>query len=120
MSSTVLVVDDESAIRESLRTLLECAGLVVFDADCLEDALAAIAHIRFGLVLTDLSLRGAQGREGFEILDHVRRSGISTPVVLFTAHADDALRAEALHRGAADLWSKSLPVETLVERVLAS
>lgn len=117
MRESVLVVDDEPAMRDGLKALLGSAGIEVVACEGVEEALEALSGSAFDLVLADLSLDGADGRQGFDLLDRVLRLGLGVPVVVFTARDGEIVRSEAISRGAEDLWGKSLPVETLIDRV---
>src|ERR1051326_9029471 len=68
-AGTVLIVDDESEIRESLQTLLEMEGFEVETAVSGEEGLSQMADRPFDLVLLDLTL---PGRNGMEILSEIR------------------------------------------------
>lgn len=120
MIPRVLILDDEPAVRESLTSLLETLDLGVVAAAGIEEAVAALDRHPFQLILADLSLGGKGGKEGLEFVTRVRRRGLNTPVVVFTGLGSEEVRAEALARGAKDLWSKSLPIEDFVARVLGA
>ena len=62
-AASILIVDDETEIRESLQTLLELEGYRVDTAENGEDGLARIAGQPFDLVLLDLALPGRNGME---------------------------------------------------------
>ncbi|OLR91738.1 response regulator transcription factor [Actinokineospora bangkokensis] len=110
----ILLVEDAPAIRESARTALAGAGhrvLALTDGTALEQALT---DFRPDLVVLDVML---PGRDGFELLAVVRRTG--TPVILATARdaVDDRLRG--LHDGADDYLVKPYVLAELVARVAA-
>jgi DNA-binding response OmpR family regulator len=69
VGGSVLIVDDETEIRESLQTLLEIEGFEVETAATGEDGLAQMANRPFDLVLLDLAL---PGRDGMDILADIR------------------------------------------------
>lgn len=117
MRRPLLIVDDDPSVRHGLRAVFESMGLRVFEAATAAEAERSLESHEFGVVLLDLSLAGPHGREGLEVLDAARRAGVTAPIVLFTAFGSDALRTDAIARGASDLWSKGLPIEELVRRV---
>jgi CheY-like chemotaxis protein len=120
MAETVLIVDDELSVRRGLKSLLESLGLTVTTTDGVTQAEAALESSQFALILADLNLsRSLDGREGLQVIDVARRLGHREPVIMFTAHGSEEVRQEALRRGANDLWSKSLPIDELVARVLS-
>src|SRR5438270_13977090 len=74
---SILIIDDEAAIRESLETLLELEGYRVVTADNGEDGLARIAERPFDLILLDFAL---PDRNGLEILTDVHDRDPNLPV----------------------------------------
>jgi len=95
--STVFVVDDDSAMRNSLRWLLESAGLHVETFANGEDFLAICRPDGRGCVLLDVRMPGIDGL-AVERLLHERR--IPLPVIILTAHADAGTAARASALGA--------------------
>src|ERR1700733_8157421 len=91
-TGSVLIIDDESEIRESLQTLLEMEGFAVDTAVTGEDGLAQMADHPFDLVLLDLAL---PGRGGMDILSEIRSHDSRLPVIMITAYGtvENAVRA---------------------------
>ena len=92
----VMVVDDDEAIRDSLRMTLEHAGHKVSEASSGEQALASLASARPDVVLLDL---GMPGMHGFDVLERLREVTPDTAVVILTGDAtrQNAFRAGQLH-----------------------
>ncbi len=109
----ILIVDDQSVICEYLAGLFS-PEVSVTTAGTLEDALTALSHHNFALVISDLSLKGREGREGFEILSHVRVTSPGTKVMIMTGTATDDVKAEALKLGATHFLRKPLDIPYLV------
>src|SRR5215472_2026952 len=82
-AGSVLIVDDEAEIRESLQTLLEIEGFEVDTALSGEEGLAQMAERPFDLVLLDLTL---PGRNGMEILSEIRAHDPRLPVIMRTRY----------------------------------
>src|SRR3989440_3807940 len=82
-AGSVLIVDDEAEIRESLQTLLEMEGFEVETAVSGEDGVAQMAGRPFDLVLLDLTL---PGRNGMEILSEIRSHDPRLPVIMIAAY----------------------------------
>src|SRR4051794_10740465 len=80
-SGSVLIIDDEAAIRESLQTLLEMEGFDIETAVSGEDGLSILADRTFDLVLLDLAL---PGRDGMDILSEIRSHDSKPPVIMIT------------------------------------
>ena len=91
-AGTVLIIDDEHAIRESLETLLEFEGYSVVSAETGEEGLAKIAETPFDLILLDFAL---PDRNGLEILADIRSRDPQLAVIMITAYGtvDNAVRA---------------------------
>jgi len=120
MRPIVLVVDDEPSLHDALGPVLELEGFGVRSARTIEDALSQIDREPCDMVLADLSLSGAGGSEGLGLIRrlHAERPGL--PVVLFTARGTAEVFAAARRLGAADAWSKDLPIPELIRRVRAT
>ncbi len=106
---SVLVVDDEPAVRESLRMLFkrECR---VETAEDVESALRAVARAEPDLVLLDVVM---PGRSGLELIGELRERGIQTPVIVLTATNTVSVAVEAMKLGAADFVTKPFELEAL-------
>ncbi len=114
---TVLIVDDEAEIRESLQTLLELEGFAVETAASGEDGLQRIGEHPFDLVLLDLTL---PGRNGMEILDEIRAHDAQLPVIMITAYGTVENAVRAMQAGAANFVQKPWDNEKLVADVRAA
>jgi two-component system, LuxR family, response regulator FixJ len=110
----VHVVDDDVAVRDSLRWLLEGEGLVVQTYASAEEFLASLGSERPGCAVVDLRMPGMSGLELQEAL--VRRR-VRLPLVFVTAHGDVPLAVLAMRRGAVDFVEKPFTDEHLVEAV---
>jgi DNA-binding response OmpR family regulator len=104
-AGSVLIVDDEAAIRESLQTLLEFEGYSVEVANDGHEGLARIAQRPFDLVLLDFAL---PQRNGIEILHDIRERDSDLPVIMITAYGDAETRRKAIERGAVGLLTKPI------------
>jgi CheY-like chemotaxis protein len=95
----VMVVDDEAGIRELLADHLHGHGLVVTTMPDGQAAVAALAgsNGRFGLVLTDINMPGA---DGFEVLRAAREANAAAEVVVITGYASRDSAQQALGLGA--------------------
>jgi len=112
MGDRILVVDDESGIREGLRRLLEAWGYHAETAASADDALARIEKERPSAVITDLVMPGIDG------LEFVRRlqGQFSLPVIVFSGQGTIETAVEAIKLGAQDFLEK--PVEPAKLKIL--
>ena len=94
---SVLIIDDEVEIRESLQALLELDGYEVHTAGDGEEGLARIAEHPFDLVLLDFAL---PGRSGLEILREIRTQDPLLSVIMVTAYGTVENAVNALQSGA--------------------
>src|ERR1700731_3144508 len=116
-TGSVLIIDDEAEIRESLQTLLELEGFAVDTADSGEDGLAQMADRPFDLVLLDLTL---PGRNGMEILSEIRSHDSRLPVIMITASGTVENAVRAMQSGAANFVQKPWDNEKLLADVRAA
>ncbi|HEY3769298.1 MAG TPA: sigma-54 dependent transcriptional regulator [Candidatus Angelobacter sp.] len=116
-AGSILIIDDEAAIRESLETLLEFEGYTVQSAETGEDGLARLSEQTFDLVLLDFAL---PDRNGLEILADIRSRDSQLAVIMITAYGtlDNAVRA--MQQGATNFIQKPWDNEKLLADVRAS
>jgi DNA-binding NtrC family response regulator len=107
----VLVIDDESDIRESLDALLSLEGYSVEMAQNATEGLQKMENAGYDLVLLDLMM---PDRSGMEVLEEVRLRDRETPIFMITAYGSVEAAVEALKRGANDYFSKPWDNEKLI------
>ena len=116
-SGSVLIIDDEAEIRESLQTLLEMEGFEVETAVSGEAGIAQMADRPFDLILLDLTL---PGRNGMEILSEIRSHDSRLPVIMITAYGTVENAVRAMQSGAANFVQKPWDNEKLLADVRAA
>ena len=111
---TVFVVDDDPAVRQTLKLLMQSAG---FHAECF--ASAEEFQSFFGLSIPDCIVIdiGLPGMSGFALLEELQRKGVTTPVILFTGSDDAELAVRAIKAGASDYCAKSRGSTALLDSV---
>ena len=112
----VLIVDDDPELRRFLAGELQVEGYAVIEVGNGQNALGEIRSRRFDLVLLDWTLPDFPG---VEICRRMRSGGITTPVLMLTAHDAVRDRVEALDSGADDYLTKPFSIEELLARVRA-
>lgn len=111
---SVLVVEDERALRRVLQRFLQGAGYEVVMAENGADALLQLGRRRFDVVLSDVSMPTL---DGLQLLDVMRQKKIGTPTILMTTMPDSDLAARGLELGAADCLGKPVHKDVLLARV---
>lgn len=111
--TTVLVVDDELAIRRLLRSTLERAGYRVFDAVDARAALASVERDRPDAVLLDL---GLPDRDGLELVPLIAKNP-DIGLIVVSARGDTDQKVAALDLGAHDYVTKPFDSEELLARL---
>ena len=113
----ILVVDDERAVRESLRRALELEGYDVGLAVDGGDALEKLeAEAQPDAIILDVLMPGT---DGLEVSRTLRRSGSRVPVLMLTARAEVGDRVAGLDAGADDYLTKPFALEELLARLRA-
>jgi len=113
LTGTILVVEDQESARESLVDLLRGEGLEVHAAADGKAGIALIDQHDIDLVLTDLSMPGA---DGIAVLRHISEVSPQTLVILMTAHATVDTAVEAIRLGAQDYLLKPLIFEDVLRK----
>jgi len=111
MTDSVLIVDDERGIRETLRAVLEDEG---FEAEAVasgEECLQAVERRAYGCVVLDVWLPGL---DGLETLTQLRNRGCESAVVMVSGHATIETAVRATKLGAFDFIEKPLSIEKTV------
>ncbi|HEY6768314.1 MAG TPA: sigma-54 dependent transcriptional regulator [Candidatus Sulfotelmatobacter sp.] len=116
-AGSVLIIDDESGIRESLQTLLELEGFAVESAVDGEEGLQRMGEHPFDLVLLDLTL---PGKNGMEILSEIHSHDSRLPVIMITAYGTVENAVRAMQSGAANFVQKPWDNEKLLADVRAA
>ncbi len=110
----ILVVDDELAVRDSLKEWLEEEGFTVAMAGSGPDALAALDAGTFHLMLLDIKM---PGMDGVEVLERAKGMAPALSVVMMTAYATVETAVEAMKIGALDYLIKPFDVDSLLPKV---
>ena len=113
----ILVVDDERAVRESLRRALELEG---YEIELAEDGNEALAALEGGddpdAMILDVLMPGL---DGLEVCRRLRKTGSRLPVLMLTARVEVENRVAGLDAGADDYVTKPFALEELLARVRA-
>ena len=113
MRPKILVVEDDTVIRELIHIFLEKSGFQSFTAISAEAALDILKNQEIGIVLTDVQLPGMNGLELTKIIRH----SYNADVIIMTGYSLDYTIEEAMARGASDLIIKPIRLEDLLLRI---
>jgi two-component system, NtrC family, response regulator AtoC len=108
--SRVLVIDDDASLRFTLEAVLSDAGLVVEACDGGASGLAAFDARGADVVLTDLAM---PEMDGMQVLERMRASDPSVPVLMLTAHGSERVAVAAMKAGAFDYIPKPFDPDEL-------
>ncbi|MCL2429843.1 MAG: response regulator [Alphaproteobacteria bacterium] len=113
MTSMVYIVDDDAGVRDSLRLLLETAGIPVQTYDRAATFLDAAPGLA-GCVLTDIAM---PGMDGFELQTRLKEDAARLSVIVMTGQADIPRAVRAMKAGAIDFLEKPFNETQLLDAV---
>ena len=113
-TSIVFVVDDDSAVRNSLRLLLQSVGIASQPLGSAAEFLETYRPSQPGCLVLDVRM---PGMSGLELQRELNLRGATIPVIFITGHGDIPMAVEAMQHGAHDFLQKPFRDEDLIERV---
>ncbi len=113
VASSILIVDDEAALRQSLSLVLRSDGYKVTTASTADEASRLLEAGAFDLVFLDLKM---PGKDGLVMLKELRSMYPHMPVLILTAHATLEFAMEAVRLGARDYLLKPIDPENILTR----
>ncbi len=113
MLKRVLIVDDEIAILQAFKKLIERPGIEVDTADCLGESMSLLGENSYQVVIADIRLTGVRAEEGLEILHHVKNKSPDTTVIIVTAHGSPDIMKKAYFLGADFYFEKPVSFKVL-------
>lgn len=116
MALDILVVDDEQDICDLISGILSDEGYETRTALTSTEALSAIAERRPSLVVLDIWLQGSE-LDGLEVLDRIKTSDASLPVIIISGHGNVETAVSAIKRGAYDFIEKPFQSDHLLVMV---
>jgi two-component system response regulator FixJ len=112
--STVIVLDDDEAVRDSLRALLESAGFEVEIFGAGQDFLDNFDPAKSGCLISDVRMPGLSG---LDIQQQLAERRSSLPVIMITGHGDIPMAVKAMSAGAVDFIEKPFADDALLDSV---
>ncbi len=110
----VFVVDDDDAVRNSLRLLLKSASLSTTAFASAQEFLAGWTADQPGCLVLDVRM---PGMSGLELQEELNRRGAIIPVIFISGHADVPMAVEAIQHGAFDFLQKPFGDQDLIDRI---
>ncbi|PKO53242.1 MAG: DNA-binding response regulator [Betaproteobacteria bacterium HGW-Betaproteobacteria-20] len=112
--STVFIVDDDAAIRDSLSLMIEQENIAVQSFESAEAFLDAYRPECRGCAIIDIRMQGMNGMELHEVL---LKNNITLPVIFLTGHGDIPMSVRAIKAGAVDFLTKPVTREKLLTSI---
>jgi len=112
---TILVVDDEAIVRDSIGDWLRTAGYQVETAETGEEALEMVEKKEYSILILDVRL---PGKSGIQVLREVKASKPHIKSIIITAFPSEGLADEAMRLGAVDYLIKPVLCENLERLIL--
>lgn len=113
----VIIVDDESAVRESLDSLFRSVGLRTLSFGSPAELLQAVVPDTPGCLVLDVRLPGISG---LDFQTQLARLGIDRPTIFMTGHGDIPMSVRAMKAGAVDFLSKPFRDQDMLDAVAAA
>ncbi|PCJ25665.1 MAG: response regulator [Flavobacteriales bacterium] len=112
--ASILIIDDERPIRNTLKEILEYEKFKVDEAEDGQEGLEKIKTGKYDLIMCDIKM---PKMDGIEVLEAAVNQGIDTPIVMISGHGTIETAVEALKKGAYDFISKPLDLNRLLVTV---
>ena len=112
--ATVFIVDDDEAVRGSMKLLLKTLGLATEAFASAQEVLATFEKCRPGCLVLDIRM---PGMSGLELQEELNARGAMLPIIFITGHGDVPMAVEAMQRGAMDFLQKPFRDQDLLDRI---
>ena len=113
-SKLIAIIDDDDAMQDSLRDLLEAAGLAARCFGSAEEFLKSDLHGKAGCLIVDVRM---PKMSGLELQARLKEQECNVPMIFITAHGDARMRIQAMRRGAVEFLAKPFDHQLLLKRV---
>ncbi len=117
MTKLIAIIDDDDAMQDSLRDLMEAAGLVARCFGSAEEFLESGLHRQAACLITDILM---PKMSGLELQTRLRDEECDIPIVFITAYGDARMRIQAMREGAVELLAKPFDHHLLLKTVRAA
>jgi len=113
-SQIIAVIDDDEAMQDSLRDLIEAAGLVARCFGSAEEFLESDLHTRAACLILDIRM---PKMSGLQLQARLKEEESDIPIIFITAHGDARMRIQAMREGAVEFLAKPFDHQLLLKRV---
>jgi FixJ family two-component response regulator len=113
-SRLIAVIDDDEAMQDSLRDLMETAGLVTRCFGSAEEFLESDLHRKAGCLILDIRM---PTMSGLQLQARLKEEECNVPIIFITAHGDARMRIQAMREGAVEFLAKPFDHHLLLKRV---
>jgi FixJ family two-component response regulator len=116
-SELIAIIDDDEAMQDSLRDLMEAAGLVARCFGSAEEFLESDLHNRAACLILDIHM---PKMSGLQLQAELKAEDSNIPIIFITAHGDAGMRIRAMREGAVEFLAKPFDHHLLLKRVRAA
>src|SRR5882757_2146131 len=117
MTKLIAIIDDDEAMRDSLRDLMEAAGLVARCFGSAEEFLESGLHRQAACLITDILM---PKMSGLELQTRLRDEECDIPIIFITAYGDVSMRIQAMREGAVEFLAKPFDHQLMLKTVRAA
>ena len=116
-SKLIAIIDDDEAMQDSLRDLMEAAGLAARCFGSAEEFLQSDLYGKAACLIVDIRM---PKMSGLELQARLKEEESDVPIIFITAHGDARMRIQAMRRGAVEFLAKPFDHRLLLRRVRAA
>ena len=116
-SQIIAVIDDDEAMQDSLRDLIEAAGLEARCFGSAEEFLESDLHRKAACLILDVRM---PKMSGLQLQAKLKEEESNVPIIFITAHGDARMRIQAMREGAVEFLAKPFDHQLLLKRVRAA
>ena len=117
MTKLIAIIDDDEAMQDSLRDLMEAAGLVTRCFGSAEEFLESGLHRQAACLITDILM---PKMSGLELQTRLKDEECDIPIIFITAYGDARMRIQAMREGAVEFLAKPFDHQLLLKTVRAA
>jgi FixJ family two-component response regulator len=116
-SQIIAIIDDDEAMQDSLRDLIEAAGLEARCCGSAEEFLESDLHRKAACLIVDVRM---PKMSGLQLQAKLKEEESNVPIIFVTAHGDARMRIQAMREGAVEFLAKPFDHHLLLKRVRAA